>query len=139
MSDDGDSGGSNRFEPLPRGDAELDAIWADDGDRAEAKREARLDRTLRELADVLADAALVTAEGEAAFLVDRRLQLAGEAVISHLGEAVSRLPRSYLERRPDVPWPQIVGMRNRVVHEYQHIAISLIWSALSTDIPRLGP
>lgn len=128
-----------RFEPARRDDAELDAIWEDDGERAETKRSARLDRTLRELATVLADAALVTADGEETFRSDRRLQLAGEAVISHLGEVVSRLPTSYLEERPQVPWPQIAAMRNRVVHEYQHLAVSILWSALSDDIPALGP
>jgi uncharacterized protein with HEPN domain len=127
-----------RFGPAKRDADEVDALWEQAQDSVEVKRERRLETTLLELSDVVADAKLLADEGEHRYRATRSLQLASEAVISHLGEVVNRLPRSYLERHSDVPWHQLVGMRNRIVHDYQHISLDLMWSALSHRIPALA-
>jgi uncharacterized protein with HEPN domain len=118
--------------------AEIDARWDEVGpERTEAQKQQRLARTLVELRNVLTDAEMVTAEGREGFDADRRLQLAGEAVVGHLGEVVPRLPASYLDQHPEIPWRQIKGMRNRIVHAYQHTSVAIVWAALSSDIPDL--
>jgi uncharacterized protein with HEPN domain len=127
------------FAPAARDAEEVDELWARaQEDATEAKRERRLAATLRELAGVAADAELLVESGEDRYRRDRTLQLASEAVISHLGEVVRRLPRSYLDRYPEVPWHELVGMRNRIVHDYQHISLDLVWLALTRRIPDLA-
>jgi hypothetical protein len=74
-----------RFEPVHRDRSEIDARWGEVGsERTEAQKQQRLARTLVELRQVLIDAEMVTSEGHEAFDADRRLQLAGEAIVSHL-------------------------------------------------------
>ena len=40
-------------------------------------------------------------------------------------------------RYPDVPWDEIVGMRNRLVHDYPGASMGVIWSAINSDIDQL--
>lgn len=50
-----------------------------------------------------------------------------------IGEAVSALPTPVQDREPDIPWRQIVGMRNRLTHEYFRPDFDLV--ALTIDEP----
>jgi uncharacterized protein with HEPN domain len=61
-------------------------------------------------------------------------------VLYHLqivGEAVGALAPEFRDRFPDVPWSQIVGMRNILVHHYFGIDLDLVWSAVKRDLPML--
>lgn len=57
--------------------------------------------------------------------------------ISIIGEAVRNLSDSFCESAPDVPWHEIVGMRNKLVHDYRDIDLMEIWEAIQSDIPFL--
>jgi len=62
------------------------------------------------------------------------------AVVSQLmiiGEAVRRLSVEFCQTRPSVPWKQIAGMRDRLVHGYDKINWSLVWVTATEDVPRL--
>ena len=62
------------------------------------------------------------------------------AVLHHLaviGEAVNRLSPELRQRYPHVPWVQIVGLRNRIVHEYFGLDWQLLWGTAVEDIPLL--
>ena len=54
-----------------------------------------------------------------------------------IGEASGRLSASFCETRPTVPWSEIRGMRNRMVHVYDDIDMNLVWQTARNDIPRL--
>ena len=54
-----------------------------------------------------------------------------------IGEAASRLSLEFRERHESVPWPQIVSLRNRLVHEYFVIDSSIIWDITNIDLPHL--
>ena len=41
------------------------------------------------------------------------------------------------ERQPDIPWGEIVGMRNRLVHAYFEVDIGLVWQTVQEDLPPL--
>ena len=41
------------------------------------------------------------------------------------------------QRQPEVPWPQIIGMRNRLVHGYDVIDLELLRDTVTTDLPPL--
>lgn len=56
---------------------------------------------------------------------------------SIIGEAASRIPREVQERHPQIPWYEIAGMRNKVVHEYFGINEEILWKTIQEDLPRL--
>ena len=68
---------------------------------------------------------------------NRVLQLALTRLMEIIGEAANRVPRKTRERCPDIPWPNIIGMRNRLIHGYDVIDYDLLWDTVTTDIPPL--
>ena len=54
-----------------------------------------------------------------------------------IGEAASRLTREFQSRHSGVPWPAIVGMRNRRVHAYFDIDHQRPWDTATGDVPEL--
>lgn len=52
-----------------------------------------------------------------------------------IGEAVRRTPEEVRARFPGVPWEQIVGMRNRLTHEYDGIDMETVWLTVTRDVP----
>lgn len=63
-----------------------------------------------------------------------------DAVVRNLeivGEAAQRLPEDFVARFPDVPWRQMAGLRNRIVHDYFGLDLALIWQILRFDLPQL--
>ena len=63
-----------------------------------------------------------------------------DAVVRNLeiiGEAARQLPEEFLARHSDVPWRQIAGLRNRIVHEYFGLDLDLIWQVIRQDLPQL--
>lgn len=63
-----------------------------------------------------------------------------DAVIRKLeiiGEAVKRLSDSTKQRRAEIPWRQIAGMRDRLTHGYFGVDISLVWMVVARDLAAL--
>ena len=54
-----------------------------------------------------------------------------------IGEAASQISLDFRQRRPEVPWRDIVDMRNRIVHNYFGVDYNLLWKTITEDIPRL--
>ena len=54
-----------------------------------------------------------------------------------MGEASSRLQEATRVRAPEVPWRDIIGMRNVLIHEYDVVDVDIVWKALTEDLPRL--
>jgi len=57
--------------------------------------------------------------------------------IQIIGEAARALSESFRARHPQVPWPQIVGMRNILVHDYFGIDLEEVWTVVARDLPVL--
>jgi uncharacterized protein with HEPN domain len=61
-------------------------------------------------------------------------------VIYHLqviGEAARALSDEMRDAHPEIPWPQIIGMRNILAHRYFGIDVDIVWSAVEHDLPDL--
>ena len=71
------------------------------------------------------------------FAKDRRSQLAILKSVEIVGEAASCLSAETKERHPDIPWREIVGMRNRLVHAYFDIDLRLVWETVDSELPVL--
>jgi uncharacterized protein with HEPN domain len=68
---------------------------------------------------------------------DRLKQLALTRLVEIVGEAANRLSAATQEAHPEIPWPQIVGMRNRLIHGYDVIDWDLLWDTVRSDLPPL--
>jgi uncharacterized protein with HEPN domain len=68
---------------------------------------------------------------------DRMLLLALVQAMSVVGEAASNVSRETQATMPDVPWPLIIGMRNRLVHAYFEIDRDILWTTVTERAPEL--
>ena len=68
---------------------------------------------------------------------DRKLALAIIKEIEIIGEAAARISTETRSLHPSVPWPAMVGMRNRLIHGYADVDFDIVWSAVKVDLPRL--
>ena len=61
-----------------------------------------------------------------------------DAVVRNLeiiGEAAGRLPEDFTNQHSEIEWVKIIGLRNRIVHEYFGVDLQIIWQILRKDIP----
>jgi uncharacterized protein with HEPN domain len=70
---------------------------------------------------------------------DRMLLFARVRAIEIIGEAASRVSPSTRATAPVVPWVQMTGMRNRLIHSYFDIDHDVLWQTAAEEIPSLLP
>lgn len=58
-------------------------------------------------------------------------------VMEVVGEAAARISNDTKEAHPEIPWHEIVGLRNRIVHVYFEIDPGLVWQIVHEDLPTL--
>lgn len=68
---------------------------------------------------------------------DRRLNLAVVRLLEVLGEAAAKVPPEEREEFTGIPWFEIVGLRNRLIHGYDEVNLSMIWEIVRNDLPVL--
>ena len=54
-----------------------------------------------------------------------------------LGEAASRISEDLRKQHPEIPWGQMIGLRNNLVHGYFGIKSDLVWAVVERDLPPL--
>ncbi len=54
-----------------------------------------------------------------------------------VGEVASRVSADTKEAHPEIPWPKIIGLRNRLVHAYFEVNLERVWETVQRDIPYL--
>lgn len=72
-----------------------------------------------------------------AFLKDRLIQDGVIRQLEVIGEACRNLSEDLRIHHPNVPWNQIIGLRNRLIHAYFDINLGIIWDIVQVDIPSL--
>jgi uncharacterized protein with HEPN domain len=68
---------------------------------------------------------------------DDTLNLAIERLFGIIGEAANRIPITIQEKYSSIPWSNIVGMRNIIVHAYDKVETNIIWNAIQLKLPEL--
>ena len=68
---------------------------------------------------------------------DRKLLLAIVKSIEIIGEAASKVSEVCKAENNNIPWRDIIGMRNRLSHGYFDINLDMVWETVQTDIPSL--
>ena len=68
---------------------------------------------------------------------NRMLELALVRLVEVLGEAASRVSDDCQLKYPSIPWQQVIGMRNRLIHGYNKVDLNVLWDTVDDDLPHL--
>ncbi len=68
---------------------------------------------------------------------NRLLGLGLVRLLEIVGEAANRITPETQSRYPSIPWRQIIGLRNRLIHGYDDVDMDLLWVILTDDLPDL--
>lgn len=66
---------------------------------------------------------------------DDVLRHAVERNFTVIGEAAKRVPELVRKENPQIPWKEMVGMRDIIIHEYDEIDLDEVWGTIERDIP----
>ena len=68
---------------------------------------------------------------------DRMLNLSLVRLLEIVGEAAGRVPPQERAKHPQIPWSDIIGLRNRLVHGYDRVDLDVVWEIVNQDLPGL--
>ncbi len=77
--------------------------------------------------------------GRADLEKDEMLTLAIVRLLEILGEAAKNVSTKSREAYPEIPWRQIAGTRDRLIHGYFDVDLDVVWEIISVDLPILVP
>jgi len=80
---------------------------------------------------------IIKNENHNSFVQNRVKRLAVERLIEIIGEAANHISIEIVEENKDIPWSKIIGLRNKIVHDYGEILTDRIWLIASKSIPEL--
>lgn len=59
--------------------------------------------------------------------------------LSVIGEAANRVSKDFQQKHHEIPWSDINGMRNQIIHDYLGIDLEIIWNTCTKSLPELNP
>jgi uncharacterized protein with HEPN domain len=68
---------------------------------------------------------------------DIMLAFAVVRALSVISEAASHITQEFRLKHPQIPWENIVGMRNWLIHAYFDVDLEIVWNTLTQDLPAL--
>ncbi len=71
------------------------------------------------------------------FVQDDKTTFAVIRALEIIGEAARKIPRSFRNRYPDIPWQDMAGMRDKLIHDYFGVDLRVVWKTLQMDLPPL--
>jgi len=54
-----------------------------------------------------------------------------------IGEAVKKLSPELKDRHPEIPWKDVAGTRDKLIHDYFGVDLDAVWATANKDVPRL--
>ena len=73
------------------------------------------------------------------FIQDEKTKDAVVRNLEILGEAANQIPEEIQRKYQEIPWPQIVSLRNRLIHGYFVVDYDIVWDIISKELPMLKP
>lgn len=71
------------------------------------------------------------------FAEDFRINFAVVRALEIIGEATKRLPMEVRQEYPSIPWREMAGMRDRIIHGYDTVDLHIVWETVTQRIPAL--
>jgi uncharacterized protein with HEPN domain len=91
---------------------------------------------LRHMLDHAREAhAMIESRARSDLDTDRMLNLSLVRLLEIVGEAANRTTKEDRKRYPQIPWPKIVGLRNRLIHGYDLVDFDVLWQIVKEDLP----
>jgi uncharacterized protein with HEPN domain len=93
---------------------------------------------LRHMLDAANEAlSFVADKSKVELVTDRALALALVKSIEIVGEAASKIFLELKSLSPEIPWADIVAMRNRLIHSYFDVNLDIVWQTVTVELPPL--
>jgi len=73
------------------------------------------------------------------FIEDEKSQYAVMRALKVISEAARQVPDSVRNSTPEIPWREITGMRNKLMHEYFGASMKVVWRTVQEDLPAIIP
>jgi uncharacterized protein with HEPN domain len=73
------------------------------------------------------------------FLNDEKTSSAVIRKLEIIGEAVKQLPPKIAEENKDIPWKEMAGMRDKLIHWYFGVDYQVVWNVVKKELPALKP
>ena len=71
------------------------------------------------------------------FVADSKLVEACVFNLSQMGELCKSIDTEYAQHHSQIPWNEMYGLRNRIVHDYEGVNMLLVWEIIADDLPSL--
>jgi len=71
------------------------------------------------------------------FETDKKTIFAVTRAVEIVGEASKQIPKKIRDDYPSIPWQEIAGMRDKMIHQYFGINLKILWNTAQTDFPQL--
>lgn len=71
------------------------------------------------------------------FMDDKKTITACAFTVSQIGELVKEIDSEMINKYTNIPWNSIKGMRNRIVHDYENVDLSVLWGTIKESLPEL--
>jgi len=95
---------------------------------------------LEDILDAIAKAEeFVCGLSREAFLRDDKAVYAVVRALEIVGEAAKQVPPDLRERAPEVPWRDMAGMRDKLIHSYTSVDIEVVWRTVTEELPQIRP
>lgn len=94
-------------------------------------------RRLIDIVDAIGQIEKYAHQGREAFETDEMLQVWVVYHLQIIGEAANGLSETLLTSAAEIPWLDIIGMRNILIHRYWGIDPDIVWGAVEAELPKL--
>jgi uncharacterized protein with HEPN domain len=73
------------------------------------------------------------------FASDDKTIFAVVRALEIIGEAVKNIPQEIREKHTQIPWREMAGMRDKLIHEYFGVNLNVVWKSVKEEIPLIKP